>query len=336
MSTGDRGRRRIGRRLVKIFAWTGVLALATSTFDAYSQHSYPGKPIRVVVPFAAGGSTDYLARAIGQHLHAAWGQQVVVDNRPGAGGIVGSEIVASATPDGYTLLMNAIGHVANPSLYKKLPYDTLRDFSPITAVADVPMFLVVNPKVKAQTVQELIALARANPGGINVGAGGIGSSHFLAGELFRVGAHIKWEYLQYRGAAPVLVALLAGEVDLTFTPVSNALPHVKAGRLRALGVTSPHRVPFMPGVPTIAESGIPGYDARAWYGIVAPARVPKDILEKLNHEINRVLRDEQFRNGMMLRGAVPMGGSTQDFDWFIRAEVRKYATLVKEAKIARQ
>jgi tripartite-type tricarboxylate transporter receptor subunit TctC len=285
------------------------------------------------VPFAPGGSTDFFARSIGQRFAETWGQQAVVDNRSGANGIVGTEIVAKAAPDGYTLLMTAIGHAANASLYSKLPYDTVRDFAAVTSFADVPMFLVVHPQVKASSVSELIALARSRPGALNVASGGVGASHHLAAELFRSAAKIDWQYIQYRGGNPAMTEVIAGNTHLMFTPVSSALHHVTAGRLRALGVTSPKRVVLVPDLPTIAESGLPGYEARAWYGLVAPARVPKEIVMKLNREINELLRTPAYRDALLARGAVPMGGSVDEFSAYLRREIDKYGALVKQAGI---
>ena len=310
-----------------------ALALAVIAGHASAQSAYPSKSIRILVPFPAGGSTDFVARGIGQKITEAWGQQVVLDNRAGAAGIVATEIVAKAAPDGYTLLMNSVSHAANASLYSKLPYDTLRDFAPIILFADVPIILVVRSQFSANSVADLISLARAKPGQLNFAAGGVGASSHLAGELFRSMARIQWQTVQYKGGAPTLVDLLGGQVDLTFSPIASSIQHVKAGRLKALGVTSSKRVPLLPDLPTIAESGVPDYAASAWYGVVAPARVPRDIIQKLNREINALLKNPEFREGMLARGAVPMGGSSEEFAAFMRQEVSKYAALVKESGI---
>jgi tripartite-type tricarboxylate transporter receptor subunit TctC len=319
-----------GRRMP---ACVCALALAVIAGHASAQSAYPSKSIRILVPFPAGGSTDFVARGIGQKITEAWGQQVVLDNRAGAAGIVATEIVAKAAPDGYTLLMNSVSHAANASMYSKLPYDTLRDFAPIILFADVPIILVVRSQFSANSVADLISLARAKPGQLNFAAGGVGASSHLAGELFRSMARIQWQTVQYKGGAPTLVDLLGGQVDLTFSPIASSIQHVKAGRLKALGVTSSKRVPLLPDLPTIAESGVPGYAASAWYGVVAPARVPRDIIEKLNREINALLKNPEFREGMLARGAVPMGGSSEEFAAFMRQEVGKYAALVKESGI---
>ena len=319
-----------GRRMP---ACVCALALAVIAGHASAQSAYPSKSIRILVPFPAGGSTDFVARGIGQKITEAWGQQVVLDNRAGAAGIVATEIVAKAAPDGYTLLMNSVSHAANASMYGKLPYETLRDFAPIILFADVPIILVVRSQFSANSVADLISLARAKPGQLNFAAGGVGASSHLAGELFRSMARIQWQTVQYKGGAPTLVDLLGGQVDLTFSPIASSIQHVKAGRLKALGVTSSKRVPLLPDLPTIAESGVPGYAASAWYGVVAPARVPRDIIQKLNREINALLKNPEFREGMLARGAVPMGGSSEEFAAFMRQEVGKYAALVKESGI---
>jgi tripartite-type tricarboxylate transporter receptor subunit TctC len=312
------------------------VCMAVAGFTAapvLAQKDYPNKPIRIVVPFPPGGSTDFLARGIGQRFTETWGQQVVIDNRSGAGGIVGTEIVATAAPDGYNLLMNAIGHVANPSLYKKLPYDTLKDFSPVTLVADVPTLLVIHPQTKVTSVKELIALARAKPGQLNVAAGGVGASSHLAAELFRSQANIEWQNIQFKGGGPAFLEVLSGRVDLMFSPVASSIQHVTAGRIRALGVTSPKRVPLMPDLPTIAEAGLPGYEFQAWYGVVAPAKVPKDIVVRLHKEINDLLVDPKFREVMLSRGAVPIGGTSAEFGQFMEKETKKYAAVAKAAGI---
>ena len=309
-----------------------LFAFALPVVAADSAVSYPTKPIRIVVPFPPGGSTDFLARGIGQKLTEAWGQQVVIDNRSGAGGIVGTEIVANAAPDGHNLLMNAIGHAANPALYKKLSYDALRDFSPVILVADVPTILAAHAQTNVTTVKELIAFARANPGKLNCAAGGVGASSHLAAELFRSAAKIDWQNIQYKGGSPAFLDLIAGNVDVMFSPVSSSIQHVKAGRIRALGVTSPQRVSLIPDVPTISEAGVPGYEFQAWYGLVAPARVPREIIVKLHREINELLNNPQFREVMTARGAVPLGGSSDEFAEFMRKELKKYAAVAKDIR----
>ncbi|MBI4193488.1 MAG: tripartite tricarboxylate transporter substrate binding protein [Betaproteobacteria bacterium] len=297
---------------------------------------YPTKPIRIVAPFPPGGTADFLARVLAEKLTQTWGQQVVVDNRSGAGGVIGSDIVAKATRDGYTLLMSAIGHAANPTLYKKLPYDTLRDFAPVVLIADVPLIVVVNPRLNVNSVKELIALARAKPGQLNFAAGGVGASSHWAGELFRSAAKIEWNTVQYKGGGPALLAVLGGESHLMFSPMPSSISLVKTGRLKGISITSPKRVSQTPDIPTIAEAGLPNYEFQGWYGLLAPAGVPQPILAKLNRDFNAALEDPSARSAMTARGAEPLGGSMKEFSEFLRREVKKYAAVAKEAGIRAQ
>jgi tripartite-type tricarboxylate transporter receptor subunit TctC len=250
--------------------------------------------------------------------------------------VIGTDIVAKATRDGYTLLMSAIGHAANPTLYKKLPYDTVRDFAPVALIADVPLLIVVNPKLKVNSVKELIALARGKPGYLNFAAGGVGASSHWAGELFRSAAKIEWNTVQYKGGGPALLAVLSGEAHLMFSPMPSSIAMVKAGRLKAIAITSPKRASQMPDVPTIAEAGLPSYEFQGWYGLLAPAGVPQPILTKLNRDFNAALEDPATRNAMTSRGAEPLGGSMEHFSQFLRREVKKYAEVAKEAGIRAQ
>lgn len=317
-------------RLVNILA---ALLLVTPAAAIAAESAFPARPIRILIPFPAGGSTDLLARMVGQRLTDAWGQPTVPDNRVGANAILASEIAAKSAPDGHTLLMVAIGHAANASLYRKLPYDTLNDFSPIVAVGDVPIFLAVHPQVKATSVKELIALARAKPGGLNCASGGVGASHHLAGELFRQMTGTDFQHIQYKGGGPALVELVGGRTDMMFTPVSTAIQHVKGGRLRALAVTSPQRVAITPELPTISEAGVPGYESRAWYGLVGPGRMSKTLVTRLNGEIDRALKSAEGRDKLLGLGIIPMGGNAAEFDTFIRRELEKYAKVVKTGGI---
>lgn len=312
-------------------------ALSTVAFGATpAPAQYPSKPVRIVAPFPTGGTADLLARMLADHLSHKWTQQAIVDNRSGAGGLIGTDIVAKATPDGYTLLMAAIGHVANPALYEKLPYDTLRDFAPIALIADVPLVIAVNPKLTAKSAKELIALARSKPGQLNFAAGGVGASSHWAGALFESLAKIQWQTVQYKGGGPSLIAVLSGEGDLTFSPLPSSINHLKAGRLRAIAITSPKRVSQLPDVPTIVESGLPNYDFQAWYGMLAPAAVPKPILGKLNTDFNAALKDPQIRSTMIANGAEPLGGSMEEFAQMLPREIKKYATVAKQAGIKAQ
>jgi tripartite-type tricarboxylate transporter receptor subunit TctC len=303
---------------------------------AQSEQQFPAKPIRIVAPFPPAGTADFLSRMLADKLSQTWSQQVVVDNRSGAGGIIGTDIVAKATPDGYTLLMAAIGHVANPTLYQKLPYDTLRDFAPIAPIADVPLVVVLNPKLNVSSVKELIALARGKPGELNFAAGGVGASSHWAGELFRSAAKIEWNTIQYKGGGPALLAVLSNEAQLMFSPMPSSINLVKAGRLKPIAITSPKRSAQMPDVPTLAEAGVPTYEFQGWYGLLAPAGVSQPIVQKLNRDVNALLEDPSARNAMIANGAEPLGGSAEQFAQFLRREVRKYAVVAKDAGIRAQ
>ena len=292
--------------------------------------AYPAKPIRIVVPFPPGGATDILARAVAQKLTDAWGQAVVVDNRPGAGGNIGSEIVAKAAPDGYTLEMGTVGtHAINASLYAKMPYDHVKDFAPVILVAGVPNVLVVNPTLPVNSVQELIAYAKANPGKLNFASSGNGTSIHLAGELFKVMAGVQMTHIPYKGSAPALQDLIGGQVQLMFDNLPPSLPHIKAGKLRALAVTSATRSSALPDTPTIAESGLPGFEASSWFGVLAPAGTPPAIIARLNAEIGAWLASAEAKEKMLALGANIGGGSPEDFARHIAAETAKWQKVVK-------
>ena len=309
-----------------------ALALVFGSANAYAQ-SYPSKPIRLVVPYPPGGPLDIMARAIGQKLTEAWSQPVVVDNRAGAGGNIGADLVAKSPADGYTLLMGAVAtHAINPTLYAKIPYDPVRDFTPVALVAQVPNILVVNPAVPVKSVTELIELARAKPGYLNFGSGSTGSTGHLAGELFKTMAGVQMVHIPYKGGAPAMADLLAGQVQLMFDNLANALPNVKAGRLRALAVTTLARSPAMPDLPTMAESGLPGFDLTTWFGLMVPAGTPPEIVAKLNAEIVRALNAKDMRERLEKMGAEPPANNTPEhFAAFVRAEAAKYAKVVKDS-----
>ncbi len=309
-----------------------ALAATLGCANALAQ-SYPAKPIRFVVPYPPGGSVDIAARAVGQKLSEAWGQPVVVDNRAGAGGNIGADLVAKSPADGYTLLMGAVAtHAINPTLYAKIPYDPVRDFTPVALVVQVPNILVVNPSVPAKSVKELIELARAKPGTLNFGSGSTGSTGHLAGELFNTMAGVKMVHIPYKGAAPAMADLLAGQVHLMFDNLANALPNVKAGRLRALAVTTLARSPAVPDLPTIAESGLPGFDLTTWFGVMVPAGTPPEIVAKLNAEIVRALATKDMHERLEKMGAeAPTNNTPERFAAFIRSEAAKYAKVVKES-----
>jgi tripartite-type tricarboxylate transporter receptor subunit TctC len=319
--------RSISRALALFIA---IATLATPFAFAQSAAHYPAKPMRLVVPFPAGGTTDILARAVAQKLSKAWGQQVIVDNRPGAGGNIGSDLVAKATPDGYTLLMGTVGtHAINPSLYKNMPYDHVKDFAPVILVAGVPNVLVVNPSLPVHSVPELIAYAKANPGKLNFASSGNGTSIHLSGELFKAMTGVEMTHVPYKGSAPALTDLIGGQVQLMFDNLPSSLPFIKAGKLRALAVTSGARAAALPDLPTLAESGLPGFEASSWFGVLAPAGTPRDIVVKLNGAIAGWLASPEAKEKLLAQGAIAAGGTPEDFARHIGAETSKWAKVVK-------
>jgi tripartite-type tricarboxylate transporter receptor subunit TctC len=294
--------------------------------------AYPAKPIRLVVPFPAGGSLDVVARAIGQKLTEAWGQPVVIDNRPGAGGNIGADLVAKAAPDGYTILEGALStHAVNVSLYSKMPYDPVRDFVPITLVAVTPNVLVLNPSVPANSVKELIAYAKANPGKLSFGSGSNGSAGHLAGELFNSEAGIDMVHVPYKGAAPAMQDLLSGQIQLMFDNLANSMQQVRAGKLKALAVTTAHRSTLVPDLPTLSEAGLPGFDISTWWGFMAPAGTPKEIVAKWNAEVARILASPEMKAFFAQQGAEPSPTSPEAFGAMIKSEITKYAKIVKDS-----
>lgn len=311
--------------------WVLAVALMLLAASASAQ-TYPTKPIRIVVPFPPGGATDILARDVAQRLTEAWGQSVIVDNRPGAGGNIGSELVAKSSPDGYTLEMGTVGtHAINASLYAKMPYDHVKDFTPVILVAGVPNVLVVTPSLPVNSVAELIAYAKANPGKLNFASSGNGTSIHLSGELFKVMAGVQMTHIPYKGSAPALQDLITGQVQLMFDNLPPSLPQIKAGKLRALAVTSAARAPALPDVPTLAESGLPGFEASSWFGILAPAGTPAPIVAKLNAEVAAWLATPEAKEKLQKQGANAAGGSPDDFAKHIAAETTKWAKVVKES-----
>jgi tripartite-type tricarboxylate transporter receptor subunit TctC len=314
----------------------GLLAGAGIAPRAVAQPAadYPTRPVRIIVPFAPGGATDVLARLIGGKLAEAWGQQVVVENKPGAGGNIGAEAGARAAADGHTLTLCAAGFMAvNPSLYPKLPYDPVRDFAPVALLVKAPLLLVVNPAVPARSTRELVEWARANPGRLTIGNGGQGTAQHLGGELFTAAAGIRAVHLPYKGSAPATTDLLAGVFDAQFDNMVTLLPHVKSGRLRALGVSSSARVPVLPEVPTIAESALPGFETGTWYGIVAPAATPVPVLDRLNREVARIVALPDVAERLQAMGLLPAVGPRAVFGEFIRSEIAQYGKLIRSAGI---
>jgi tripartite-type tricarboxylate transporter receptor subunit TctC len=300
---------------------------------AYAQN-YPSKPIRIIVPYAPGGTTDILARTVGQKLQEKWGQPVIVDNRPGANGIIGTEMVAKAPADGYTLGIASPGtHAINASLYPKLQYDTVKDFTPVTLAVMAPFLFVVHPSVPANSIKELIAYAKSKPGQLSYASGGSGSSQHLAMEQFKSMAGLDITHVSYKGSAASYTDLLGGQVLMEIDVLPTALPHVKTGKLRALATGSAKRLPLLPDLPTIAESGLPGYESTSWYGFVAPANLPKNIITQLNTEITRILNAPDVREKLEKAGLVVVASTPEEFAAHIKSEMAKDAKIVREANI---
>lgn len=308
--------------------WSLFAALASASAIA---QSYPSKPIRFVVPLAAGGGTDILARSVGQKLGESWSQPVVVENRPGGGTIIGTELVAKAAPDGYTLSVASPAFSINPSLYKKLPYDNLKDFAAVIQLSSFSNILVVNPALPAKTLTELIALAKSKPGQLNYGSPGNGSSPHLGMELLKSMAGIQMVHVPYKGSAPAMIDLLGGQVSTMFDAVATSLPHVRSGKLRALAVSGSKRSPLLPELPTVAEAGVPGYEANVWIGIVAPTGTPREIINKLNVEIAKILQIPQVKENMLSQGFEPAGGAPEQFGALIKSETAKWGKVVRES-----
>lgn len=311
-----------------------VLALSAGLCGNYAAlaaaQSYPGKPIRVVVIFPAGGTADLLARAVGEGLTGKWGQPVVIDNRPGASGNIAAEIVAKAPPDGYTILLGGLTtHGINPSLYRKLPYDAIKDFAPVTIAAATPLVLVVNPSVPAQSVRELIALAKAKPKELNYASFGNGTSAHLCGVLFNLSAGVDMVHVPYKGSPAAVADLVAGRVQVMFDAIPVALPQLKAGKLRALAVTSSYRSSALPEVPTAIEAGLPGFDVVGWLAFFAPAAVEKEIVGKLGSEIANILRKPDVRDRLATLGLEPRGDTPDAAAEFVHAELKRWAPVVK-------
>jgi tripartite-type tricarboxylate transporter receptor subunit TctC len=316
--------------LRRMIAALTIALVASIAAPAGAQPTYPTHPVRLVVPFPAGGTTDILARAVAQKLSEAWNQQVIVDNRPGAGGNIGTELVAKAAPDGYTLLMGTVGtHAINASLYSHLPYDHVKDFAPVILVAGVPNVLVVDPSLPVDSVRDLIAYAKANPGKLNFASSGSGTSIHLSGELFKVMTGVQMTHVPYKGSAPALTDLMGGQVQLMFDNLPSSLAFIKAGKLRALAVTSATRASALPDVPTIQEAGVPGFEAASWFGVLAPAGTPREVIARINGEVAKWLASAEAREKLASQGAIAAGGTPDDFARHIGAETAKWAKVVK-------
>jgi tripartite-type tricarboxylate transporter receptor subunit TctC len=314
----------------------GFLLLTCAASAAAAQSAaldYPAKFVRFIVPYAPGGSSDVLARTLAQKLGASLGQTFVIDNRPGAGSMLGTDIAAKATPDGYTIILSDMPHTINPSIYAKVPYDPIRDFAPITVIGVSPMFLFVNPAVKAQNVKEFIALAKSQPGKIAIASGGTGATTHLMAELLQSHAGIRLTHVPYKGAGPALTDVVAGQIPATFTSMATAAPFVQGGRLRILGVTSAQRLPAFPDVPTFEESGVAGMVVEHWWGVMAPAGVPKPIIDKLRGEIVNALNAADVRERFAALAVEPRTITPQQFRALLEADVKRWAKIVRDAGI---
>ncbi|MBM3357588.1 MAG: tripartite tricarboxylate transporter substrate binding protein [Betaproteobacteria bacterium] len=309
-----------------IFAWSAA-------GSAHAQSEYPARPIRLIVGFAPGGGTDIVARIVANKLDEAWRQRVIVDNRPGAGQIIAAELTARATPDGYTVFMAAAGFTILPAFNKKLPFDPVRDFSTIAMAARAPNVLVVSPSLGARSVKDLITLARAKPGQLSFGSGGVGAPSHVSGVLFGALGGIDVTHVPYKGSGPVMVDLLGGQLAMSFPDLATPLSHIKAGRLLALAVTTRERSALLPDVPTMAESGIPGYEASSWFAMIGPAGMPKPVVAKLNAALNRILQEPDVRNTLRAQGATAVGGSPAELASTISGEIAKWTKLMAKVGI---
>lgn len=313
-----------------------IAALLLGAVPHAAAQDYPTRPVRLVAPFAPGGGTDITSRILADGLSQVMGQTFVVDNRPGAGSVLGTDIVAKAAPDGYTVLVTTISMAFNVALYRKLPFDTLRDLAPITLVADQPNILVAHPSLPAKTLPEFIALARKQPGKLNYGSAGVGSGTHLAMELLLLSQKVDLVHVPYKGTGPALTAVLGNEINAFFSTFASALPHVRSGRVHAIAVTSAKRADALPQVPTVAEQGVPGYDYSTWYGFLAPGATPRPIINRLNQAALKVLATPEIRKRYTSQGLNPLSMSPDEFAAYIRAETQKWVKVVRAAKIPLQ
>ena len=306
-----------------------VAAVACAAIGGWAQ-SYPAKPIRIIVPFPAGGTADIMARVVGQKMTETWGQQVVIDNRSGAGGNIAAELAAKSAPDGYTLFLCVVGtHAIHQSLYSKLPFDPIKDFSAVAYIAGVPNVVVVHPSIPVKSVKELIAFIKARPGQINFGSSGTGTSVHMSGEMLKVMAGLDMTHIAYKGNPQAVTDLMAGQIELMITNMPSVIPYIQSGRLRALAVTGSARSPALPDLPTMQEAGLPGYESSAWFGLVSPAAVPRDIVSKLNAEVVRIVGLADVKRNLASQGADPLVMTPDEFGAFMKAETAKWAKIVK-------
>jgi tripartite-type tricarboxylate transporter receptor subunit TctC len=305
-----------------------LLALMCAALLAAAEE-YPNKPVKLITPYPPGGPTDVLARAVSQKLSERLGQPIIIDNRPGASGMIGADLVAKAAPDGYTLLANASIHVINPSLYKNPPYDAIKDFAPVGQIAEVPLVLVVSPALGVKTVKELIAKAKTMP--LNFASSGNGSAPHLAGEGFKIATGADMLHIPYKGSGPAITDLMGGQVNLMFDSLPSSMPYIKSGRIIAIAVTTKTRTSALPNVPTVAESGVPGFDVSTWYGIWAPAATPPALVHRISADLAAVVRMPEIRARLAELGAEPVGSTPEEFAAYNRTELTKWAKIVKDS-----
>jgi tripartite-type tricarboxylate transporter receptor subunit TctC len=311
-----------------------IVALTMLMSDAVLGQAYPTRPVHIVVPSSPGaGVTDIMARLVGQHLSARIGQQIVVDNRPGASGIIGAEFVSRAAPDGYTLLIANVSLIVNPFLYPKMPYDPLKDFIPVTNLNSAPLMLVVHPSVPAKSLTELIAYAKSHPGRLNYGSGGLGSTPYLAAELFKSLAGIDVVHVPYKGGGPALSDLVGGQLSFMIENMPGTMPYVRANNLRALAITSPQRSELAPELPTMAEAGVPGYEISGWNGLFAVKGTPPEIVARLHSDVAKILRTAEVRQELAALGAEPVGDTPEEFAAFLKADVARWGKIIQEKGI---
>lgn len=318
------------RNQLRFVAAISMLCLANPS--VWAAEAFPSKPVRFVVPFGAGGPGDAIGRMFGRKMTDGLGQPVVIDNRSGATTIIGTEIVAKSIPDGHTMLLISTTHAVNPSLFSKLPYDPVKDFAPVTMLANTPFMLVVHPSVAAKSVAELVALARSKPGLINYGSSGNGSSIHLTTELLKAAAKIEMKHVPYKGSGPAFADLIGGHIQLLFSSTVSSLPHVKSGKVRSLAITSPKRVAALPELPTLAET-YPGFESSSWFGLMVPAKTPKPVLERILKEARAALQSPDISQALLSQGATPGGESPAEFGAYYQAEMKKWAGVIKAAGI---
>jgi tripartite-type tricarboxylate transporter receptor subunit TctC len=316
----------------RYIAVTFAVVVTASAAHA-AQQDFPTKPVRLIVPFPAGGGVDIVARSLAPHLTERWGQQVVVDNRPGAGTTLGADLAAHAAPDGHNLLLTNTAHAINATLFRKLPYDAVKDFAPISLIATQPSVLVVNTAVPAKSVKELIALAKAKPGQLNYASSGNGTPPHLSAAMFENIAGVSLNHVPYKGAAPALTDLLAGHVQLMFATILSVTPHLQSGRIRALAVTSAKRSPALPDVPTVAESGVPGYEATAWFMLFAPAKTPEALIQRISHDAAAVVAKPDVRARFAKEGAETVGSTPDRAASYLKSEIARWGKVIKAANI---